>query len=247
MPEEHSYGDGLKSLSTLSLMWRSLLHPSNLFISSSWFAIAGDFYGCSHNKAALPVIFSTIMGEKLYFTFKFMLLPEKRPLKTTSVMRMNSESDALPHNEGCRRLQVFPHQHVLLLLSWHLTQLAYIIQQGAVCFVLLVMTASCTGKHYDLTSQRKRQWELQPVIFTDCFPAVSSPLVVSPCKHFSPLSLLREINSDPWLSPLYISWLLVFFPSNLQGHLVPCPCVWLQYLCSLNPFDKINRVNLRQI
>lgn len=55
-----------------------LFYSSNLFIISALSAAVGDFYGYSHDMAALPVIFSTIEQcsqgrQKLYFTLKFKL------------------------------------------------------------------------------------------------------------------------------------------------------------------------------
>ncbi len=126
------------------------------------------------------------------------------------------------------------------------TWLSISMHNSAGSWVLQDVMTGSREKRCNLTSESQWQQKSYIVIFTDCFLIVnlsSGCLTSANASPFLlPSSVALTINTCPCLSSLYIYWLLCIFPSNLRGHLVHCPLlrVCLQYLYSLNPFDKIN-------
>lgn len=140
------------------LVRRSFFHWSNLFISSDSSTTVGDFSEYSHNMAAVPVIFSTAEpwsdgGNISHWNLHLKLLScafciYYEESGTKSFNRCTS------FQRGCdylhRPLCVFSHTCV----TWSTLTMHNL--QGA-DRVPHVLTASCEGKQYDLTSERWRQ------------------------------------------------------------------------------------------
>lgn len=151
----------------------------------------------------LALLSSAVMEDKLYFTSKFKLvryLMAHRPLNCLLICvylkdDLCSWKLHLMHLitmkvVGNCNLSVF-----LLLLSWYLTYPHIYNSTGSRVFWLRVMTASCRGKHYDLTSESQWQPKPYPVIFTDCFSSVNF-------SSWRP----TPANTSPFLIPLDTSY-----------------------------------------
>lgn len=236
-------------------------HLSNLFISSVLSATGADFYWYCHRQAVLPVIFSTIEQRKTTYILHLDLSLEELSHVTSTIKQPPSHMPETWHDswkvlDNCRSLCVYSYTVHVLLQGAGVPDLP---RQGAVFF------ATCNDNTLWTKTLWLNIWEPVTAGAVSCHfhwlhPLGESLSVMShSCRillpPFSALPLSRPLfftHSDKYFPPsfsaLYLAAALYLsLQSARPSASLSSASVCLQYLCSLNPFDKINRLNLRQM